>query len=169
MGAVGRGQAEWWERTMTALCMTPRRAAVVLAASLGLSGCDFVVNPDGSSDRADYSAALRQWRATEPRGYEFTLETSCFCVVRSPVTFTVRDGYPVAARDAYTGAPLPARYPATVDDLFQEIRTALRDADEVRADYDPVRGFPTYVRIDYDRRTAADETVYRVTGFRVTY
>ena len=135
-----------------------------LVALLSLSACDDLTGPG-----ARYADARRQWLTTRPNRYEYKLHVSCFCgFPPQPVTITVQGGTIVSAIDA-TGTPIVAQFRDTypsIDGLFAVIQGAIdRDAYQLDVSYDPARGFPTSIAIDYRQNIADDEISYTVTGF----
>ncbi len=138
--------------------------AATLAASLAtLSACD-----DASGPAGDLRDAQRRWRATRPTSYELRQSVSCFCPLPpQPVTLLVRGDSIVAAvdaRGAALSAPIVGLY-RTVDGLFALIEQARsRGAADLRATYDPARGYPTTVVIDYIANAADDEIAYQLSG-----
>lgn len=135
-----------------------------LVALVALTACDDVSGLDGR-----YASARRQWIASRPTRYEFKLHVSCFCgFPPQPVTITVNGDSIVSATDA-TGAPIVAQLRSTytsIDGLFAVVQGAIdRDAYQLDVAYDPLRGYPTSIAIDYRKNVADDEVSYTVSGF----
>jgi len=142
-----------------------RIAAVVALGLLSLTGCGDAVAPEVALDRA-----RQQWRNTAPDAYRLTIQRTCFCgLVQGPVEVIVRDRVVQSRRDLATGLPLDARiadaYP-TVDGLFELIDDAItRGADQVELTFDPMRGYPRRISLDYRTDVADDELIVTVETF----
>ena len=117
-------------------------------------------------------AAERAWRAAAPASYEYGYRKYCECHPDTPpeTIVTVRDGRVVGVRHRPVGydreVPAEARnfqYYWTVDGLFELLEAAFARGAQVRATYDPARGFPTEVHIDYDRNAIGDELDIKLT------
>ncbi|HEY1012968.1 MAG TPA: DUF6174 domain-containing protein [Herpetosiphonaceae bacterium] len=112
-----------------------------------------------------------QWRALKAADYDVVVEASCFCPPEytSPVRIAVRGGVPGALTYVESGKPVAddqrewyARFD-TVEKLFGLIDDAyVRKAARVTVSYDPARGYPTSVSIDYDERIADEELAVMV-------
>ena len=169
-GSVGAGVALSLLHTAGARAGGARRARALLAALL-LAACGDLGGP-----RTDLETARDRWAATEPAAYEMTLRHVCFCggEVTTPVIVTVRGGV-VQSRRYVDGGPLGGRdvdprlagtFPA-VDGLFRVVEDALaRHAAQIDATYDPQRGYPVTLYIDYERNVADEEQGYQVQAFR---
>ena len=149
--------------------MRDRASAHILVACLGLAlaACHSPTPPaDGptADDRAATRAALRQargrWSSLGISDYSYAFRRSCFCAppFTSPVRITVRDGRVAEVVLAETGqAASPEGYP-TVDDLFGILQEAVdSSAYDIRATYDPARGYPTSFYIDRSPAIADEE------------
>lgn len=132
-----------------------------------LSSCSAFTDP--SSDLDD---ARARWRSAEPVSYEFTMERLCFCPreITSPVIVQVKAGVVESRRYADTGAPVDARFTTefpSIDGVFAIVDAAIaRSADKIDAAYDPTRGFPTRIDIDYVTNAIDDELRVRVRDFK---
>ena len=120
----------------------------------------------------DLKTARTLWAAGEPAAYEFTLEHQCFCSheFTMPVVVTVRDGQVESRQFAATGAPVDTLWAAaftSVDGLFDVIQDAIRrNAAYLEVTYDPQRGYPVRIDIDYRAEIADDEMTVLVRKFR---
>jgi hypothetical protein len=154
--------------------MSPRATCLALVLPLLLAGCGVVDNEDfweTERDRLERNAQL--WASTAPAHYSFILERVCFC--GTEVTRRVRIvvlGGSVTSRTYVDGnQPVSARwhdlFPA-MEGIFQIVRDALdRRAAEFEAQYDPDRGYPRIVEIDYLKNAIDEELTIRVAGFSV--
>jgi hypothetical protein len=138
-----------------------------LAAAATLAACDGPTAPERK-----LQAARLKWEHTRPAAYTITVARYCFCAQEGsgPVIVSVRDGVVESRTYVKSGAsvaPTDADYFPTVDGLFELIEDARRQgADTIDASYDPARGFPVVISIDYFRKMADDELTYRATDFR---
>ena len=119
-----------------------------------------------AAEPADLAAGRSAWRAAKFVDYEYGYRKYCACHPDSPpeTIVTVRGGEIVAVRhrpaDSTNEVPAKAgslKYYWTIDELFDLIASAQRRGAQVRATYDPQRGFPTEIHIDYDKNAIGDE------------
>ncbi len=100
------------------------------------------------------------------------MERLCFCPreITGPVIIQVKAGLVESRRYADTGAPVDARWIAefpAIDGVFAIVDAAIaRRAEMIDAVYDPMRGFPTRVDIDYIKNAIDDELGVRVRDFK---
>ena len=121
----------------------------------------------GAAAQTSNLAAQRgAWRAAKLVDYEYGYRKYCACHPDSPpeTIVTVRGGEVVGVRhrpvDSTNEVQAEARnlkYYWTIDELFDLIESAQRRGAQVRASYDPRRGFPTEIHIDYDKNAIGDE------------
>ena len=121
----------------------------------------------GAAAQTSNLAAQRgAWRAAKLVDYEYGYRKYCACHPDSPpeTIVTVRGGEVVGVRhrpvDSTNEVQAEARnlkYYWTIDELFDLIGSAQRRGAQVRATYDPQRGFPTEIHIDYDKNAIGDE------------
>ena len=125
---------------------------------------------------ADLAAGRDTWRATKLVDYEYGYRKYCACHPDSPpeTIVTVRGGAVVGVRhrpvDSTNEVQAEARnlkYYWTIDELFELIESAQRRGAQVRATYDPQRGFPSEIHIDYDLDAIGDELDVVVTTVTV--
>jgi len=102
-----------------------------------------------------------RWEALALTSYAVRERVSCYCAFApNEVIVTVQAGAIVSVTIAETGQPvdtMSSRYYYTVADLFDLLDRAIREADHVRASYDPGFFFPTEVVIDWIEPAADDE------------
>jgi hypothetical protein len=119
-----------------------------------------------AAQSADLKAARNAWRAAKLVDYEYGYRKYCACHPDSPpeTVVTVRGGEVAGVRHRPVGSAneVPAKagslqYYWTIDELFELIESAQRRGAHVRATYDPQRGFPTEIHIDYDENAIGDE------------
>ncbi len=136
---------------------------------------NFDDNPDLESmavQLAQLDAALTMWQFAGLTTYDYTLTRHCFCPQESmgPYSGTVTDGeitlVTFEGRDVaeieflrdrpyYEVAPHP-------DALFDIVREAIEQADDVVVTYHPQLGYPTSVSIDWIRMAVDDEIGYQL-------
>ncbi len=128
----------------------PSVVALTLWLLPGL-GCSDPLAPE--QEALDTSRA--RWTASSIADYRYTLREFCFCGPETlrPVVIEVVDGQVASAtyEDDGTAVVQPRLGQLrTVDGLFDVIQDAIdREAHSLEAQYDPVRGYPTSVQIDY--------------------
>jgi len=138
-----------------------------LAAAVTVGACDGPTAPERK-----LQAARLKWEHTRPAAYTYTVALYCFCPQEGsgPVIVSVRDGVVESRTYVNSGAavaPTYADYFPTIDGLFEVIEDARRQgAYAINVTYDPARGFPVVISIDYERATADDELTYRATNFQ---
>ncbi len=136
--------------------------AAVLAA-LMLPACVFGPEEPGEA----LSDNRRKWEAQRIDDYEVAFRNVCFCAPDTvqPVFLRVRDGTLVAVTRESDGQPVDpsqwSRY-LTVDQAFDFIEDAERAGHEVRAEYDPVMGFPVDAFVDPDPRLVDEERGFQM-------
>lgn len=141
---------------------TPRRRALmalVVSATLLGAGCEIITGPNG--DERELERRERQWSQLALSDYDFVVQHRCFCGLGGvPILVVVRGGVVQSQTIVETGAELPtSQWPTrrTIGDFFNVLHDAFdRDAHRIDATYDPVRGYPEDVFIDY-LENAADE------------
>lgn len=155
------------------------RRLLVLVPLLLAAGCESTTGPAGVS-ALRLSTAEARWAAHGSASYQIVEGRSCECLpeMSGPVRLEVRvlPSLPpgpatetVGMTYESTGEPVPENYRSsflTIRQLFALIREArAQGAYLVAAEFDPVRGYPSLVSIDYDRAIADDEVVYSVTSY----
>ncbi len=114
----------------------------------------------------DLAAARNLWRRAALTDYEYGYRKYCACHPDSPpeTIVTVRGGAvvdvrhrPVDSTNEVPARPGSLQYYWTIDELFELIDSAQRRGAAVRASYDPERGFPNEIHIDYDKNAIGDE------------
>jgi hypothetical protein len=149
---------------MRLACLT---FACLAAAAVTVGACDGPTAPE-----RQLQAARLKWERTRPAAYTITVARFCFCTQEGsgPVIVSVRDGVVESRTYVDNGAavaPTDAGNFPTVDGLFEVIEDAHRqEADAINASYDPARGFPVFISIDYVREMADEELSYRTTNFQ---
>jgi hypothetical protein len=137
-----------------------RAPNVLLIATLACVALGAAAQP------AELAAGRSAWRAAKLVDYEYGYRKYCACHPDSPpeTIVTVRGGEVVGVRhrpvDSANEVQAEARnlkYYWTIDELFELIDSAQRRGAQVRASYDPKRGFPTEIHIDYDKNAIGDE------------
>jgi hypothetical protein len=152
---------------------TPRTAArlPLLALALLAAGCSG--GPfDASGAEAELRAARARWEAGGAADYAYTVRRTCFCGpdVVEPVRVEVRGGRTVSVSAVEGRTPAPGAFDRldTVEEMFASVQDAI-DADPYLLDarYDPARGHPVSVAVDYERRAVDDEGGFAVSDFVV--
>lgn len=148
----------------------PAALALALAGSvLLLAGCGSHLN----DAREVWRDARARWTANRPSQYTYTLERLCFCPeeVRGPVRIVVRGDSVLSRAYVGSGQAVPAQYAVhfgTIESLFDVIDDAIdRKAAELSTQYDPARGYPLTVNIDYVANAIDEELGLRVSEFLI--
>ncbi len=143
--------------------------AAVATVTGTLSGCG-----SGSGEEPLVSGGRAQRAAWEARGidsYSYIIRVNEFsgAGAAGPVQVIVTDGVPSVVTPPGLNAPggvLFNRFD-TIPELFTHVEQAeASGAATVRAEYDPVYGFPSDVFIDQDQQLADEEFGFVVTDFR---
>lgn len=139
---------------------------LLLVVSLGLSACG---DDRRVSNVSDTEIALRDQAWTERRILDYTIvyRESCFCA-GGEVTVIVRDGkIDSASRQTDPGSgTFPVGNPLTVPGLFDLIRRAQQEADNLEVRFDADLDYPDRISIDWERNAFDDE--YGLTVVRLT-
>ena len=131
-------------------------------------------NAADERDLARLDAASRLWQGVQSGDYEYRYQKFCECYQGDPPTTVVevRNGRVDRVYHLHgdSDREVPARDGSddlywTVEDLFSKLRTAYSKDATVRVEYDPSRGYPVSLFIDYDASFTGDETDLRLTGF----
>ena len=118
---------------------------VRLTALVLLSACASPTTPE--NDLAEYRAL---WEAQGLRDYTFDVRRVCYCQFMGDVRVTVQDGVITGVTELASEVAHDPEFFRTIDGLFDLVQDAYdRDAHEVQVDFDPDRGYPTRIWIDY--------------------
>ncbi len=134
--------------------------------ALLLSGCGLLPN-------SQLAAGRDRWQKAGISHYRYNLTVGCFCAFsqRTPLTIEVANGV-VQSMTYKDGTPVPADQVSlftdysTIDALFRYTGEALRQADEIKVQYDPTYGFPSSVQIDFIKQAVDDELWLTVANFQ---
>jgi len=133
-------------------------AATCLLALLAV-GCSESGEREEMQRQLDRNRA--RWEALALTRYAVHERVSCFCAFGpDEVIINVDAGEITSVIHAETGEPVDtatSRFYYTVDDLFDMLERAIRDADSLHASYDPTFFFPTEIAIDWIQQAADDE------------
>jgi hypothetical protein len=115
------------------------------------------------ADTKELDTARTQWTTQLPAAYRVTWKQSCFCGtdLLRPIRISVQAGQIVSAvyvDDQQPVASTTRGVLLTVDGLFDKIHAAITEhAAEVDVRFDPTRGYPASVFVDYSKQTADEE------------
>jgi hypothetical protein len=159
---------------MNALRSRPLRYAAPLVAALLLTSCDVLgITLGGSGRRSELERQHAKWASQNITAYRFTYRRECFCgtALTSSTEIEVRGGAIVTAHYAERDDPIPTYVQTnlpTVETLFAIIADAIdREADLLEVTYDPMRGYPRRIAIDYRFNTADDEVTHVVSSLEI--
>ncbi len=139
------------------------RWKLLLLLTFVLSGCQIFGTDD--SNGSDLDDNREKWEAYSDGSYRFTLLRGCFCAYGGTFLVEVEDDQVVSAFDVNQNSPVPQRdldIFETIDDIFEMIEEAHRDADEVEIDYSE-NGYPATIRIDWIKQAVDDEMYMEIT------
>ena len=121
---------------------------------------------------AELEDALAKWEQAGPVSYDYVLTRNCFCPQQfiGPYDGSVRNGEIVLV--TYQGDDTAkvkgledtpyAEVAPDVRAMFEIVREAIKQADEVTVTYHPDLGYPTKVSIDWIRDAVDDEVGYQL-------
>jgi hypothetical protein len=127
--------------------------------------------PDGPGspiDSLDLAQHREAWAAAGRNSYTLLYRRWCFCAMTNVlVAIDVREnqahGIEVVedpSQNNWSEDELRRYLSVTIDDLFSLVEDALRlEAKTLLVAYDPERGYPEFLSIDYDEWTVDDEIV----------
>jgi hypothetical protein len=116
-----------------------------LTTLLLLGACTSPTTPE--NDLADYRTL---WEAQRLTDYTFDVVKNCYCLGRADVRVTVQGGVITGVTELASEVARDPETFRTIDGLFDLVQDAYdRDAHEVQVDFDPDRGYPTRIWIDY--------------------
>jgi hypothetical protein len=150
------------------------RLATLALMTVAVSSCDVLgvtIGGDGHRRRLELQEA--RWASQNISAYRLMYQRDCFCgsLFTAPVVVEVRGGNIATAQYAESDEPIPLdmqQHLPTVESLFAIIRDAIdRDSDMIDVTYDPVRGYPRKIAIDYRFNTADDEVTHRVSSLEI--
>ncbi len=124
---------------------------------------------DGTGPEMERLAEQRAlWEAQGLTDYFYDVRLVCFCPSRLGVQVSVLGNQVAAVIDLDTGTTLDAteaQLYRTIDGLFDVLEDAYeRDAYDVDVDFDPARGYPTRIFIDYLENVIDEELGYTLLG-----
>ena len=124
-----------------------------LTTLLLLGACASPTTPE--NDLADYRTL---WEAQRLTDYTFDVVRNCYCLGRADVRVTVKDGVITGVTEIASEVARDPETFRTIDGLFDLVQDAYdRDAHEVQVEFDPGRGYPTRIWIDYVLMMADEE------------
>lgn len=116
--------------------------------------------PACSPQLVELHTAHARWKALRLENYDFELTRSCFCPDTTPHLVEVRNGKVSTVRRLSDGLVVPleqASWVLTVDQFFEQLAVASREAASWSAEYDARTGVPEQIDIDWILEMADDE------------
>ena len=136
--------------------MTNKLSIACLLAAILAGGC--------GSDMSLLESKHALWSSQGADSYRFHFTRYCFCPGPYEVDILVEDGVATRVLDTESGVYLDAHtdadYFVTIEDLFEEAKDAMENADAHEIDFDPELGFPTRIFRDNIRDAVDDEVTY---------
>ena len=124
-----------------------------LTTLLLLGACASPTTPE--NDLADYRTL---WEAQRLTDYTFDVVRNCFCLARADVRVTVQGEVITGVTELASEVARDPELFRTIDGLFDLVQDAYdQNAHEVQVDFDPGRGYPTRIWIDYVEMMADEE------------
>jgi len=88
------------------------------------------------------SEAQSLWHSKNISTYSYVDDVACFCLLTGPVKVEVVGGRVARVTVIATGAPLPITTRPTIDELFDQIRSA---TPALTVEFDRALGYPTRI------------------------
>lgn len=151
---------------------TIRSALLMLACSallIQLSGCGDSDRRESNVSDADIASQEKDWLEQQVNDYTLVYREQCFCPDSGEITVVVRDGKLDRATrsDPVTGnGQATVSNPQTINALFDLVRRAQREADELKVRFDSSLGYPDSISIDWTRDAVDEE--YGISVSRLT-
>ena len=159
---------------MIARSIAALRFATPLVAILLLTSCDILgLTIGGSGRRAELERQRAKWARQHITSYRLVYRRDCFCGAEftAATEIEVRAGQIATASYTESGDPIPGYVHdglPTVDGLFAIIAEAIdQEADLLEVTYDPTRGYPQKVAIDYRFNAQDDEVTHSVVSLEI--
>ena len=128
---------------------------IPLTAALLLAAC----GGDSTTAPANHLGEQRAlWASQGLTDYTFDVVRICYCQFVADVRVTVKDGVITGVTELASEVARDPELFRTIDGLFDLVQDAYdRDAHEVQVEFDPSRGYPTRIWIDYVLMIADEE------------
>ena len=128
---------------------------IPLTAALLLAAC----GGDSTTAPANHLGEQRAlWASQGLTDYTFDVVRICYCQFVADVRVTVKDGVITGVTELASEVARDPELFRTIDGLFDLVQDAYaRDAHEVQVEFDPSRGYPTRIWIDYVQMMADEE------------
>ncbi len=124
--------------------------------------------------------AISKWQTNKSVDYSFIYEEQCFCPYFGKVEIVVFADTVYAVKDPETGDDVTIEtatgieklmdvYPdffKTIDGIFENLKYASLNADEMEGSYDSQIGYPKQVSIDYYEDAVDDEISFVLTNYK---
>ncbi len=140
------------------------KATLIFSLLLLFSGCR-VLGPD--DPRLNEGEDHREtWNAFQDGTYHFLMNRSCFCVISGEHFVQVIDREISVAVNTWSNEEVEGehlQYVETIDDLFNMIERAEKDADEFLVEY-AKEGYPTLISIDWIKEAVDDEMYFQISA-----
>ncbi len=125
--------------------------------NVAASGCEVLGPDDPPSIEPDVNQS--RWNAYHDGDYHFEINRGCFCMNGGSFWVQVVDSEVVFAINNFSQEPVSVEYLQnfeTIDDIFDMVRNAEKDADELVVQYSEF-GYPSMVTIDWNVMAIDDE------------
>ena len=128
---------------------------IPLTAALLLAAC----GGDSTTAPANHLGEQRAlWASQGLTDYTFDVVRICYCQFVADVRVTVKDGVITGVTELASEVARDPELFRTIDGFFDLVQDAYdRDAHEVQVEFDPSRGYPTRIWIDYVLMLANEE------------
>ncbi len=135
---------------------------VPLVALLTLPACQ-ILGPD-DSERSGSDVPREKWESFSDGNYSFVVMRGCFCMYGGTFWIQVINDDVHLAFNTFDNAAVPAEdlhIFETIDDIFELIERAEREADELEVEYSD-DGYPLSVMIDWIKPAVDDEMYIQI-------
>ena len=128
---------------------------IPLTAALLLAAC----GGDSTTAPANHLGEQRAlWASQGLTDYTFDVVRICYCQFVADVRVTVKDGVITGVTELASEVARDPELFRTIDGFFDLVQDAYdRDAHEVQVEFDPSRGYPTRIWINYVLMIADEE------------
>lgn len=138
---------------------------VLFGASCSVLGLD-----DYDDERERLEAARAAWESQDIDDYSYVLRRICFCAgTTQPARIVVENGETVSVTIVETGEPVgehEVEFFLTIPGLFDFVEDAIdREAHSIDVAYDPDRGIPLTISIDYEELAVDEEMAFEASQF----
>jgi len=123
---------------------------------------------------AELEANRERWMTQRPAGFRYVVDRTCSCPVEEVKPFVVTEEsgertarFPLPVETSAGVVLTEPSSPIWLEDIFGQIEQAVRDGAVVSVRFDPARGFPMSVSIDFERNDEGADIGFEIRDFEV--